>query len=55
MFRKYYKLAIIPISLFAYKNLKNTESLKCYFCSYICVTDTKNCLYCLKDIINKKS
>lgn len=54
MFRKYYKLSIIPISFFLYNTIKEIDLKNCICCSFICVTDTRNCLYCIKDILSKK-
>jgi len=54
MFRNYSKLAVIPLSLYAYKNIKDIHFNKCYFCAYICSVEKRICLRCFKDIITKK-
>ena len=51
MFRKIYKLSIIPISLYTYKTIKDLDVNKCRFCTYICITYRHNCLNCVKDIL----
>ena len=42
MFRKIYKLSIIPISLYTYKTIKDLDVNKCRFCTYICITYRHN-------------